>query len=161
MATIYRFIIEGGGRGKGGGAPLKPKSGIGKGTAKKGKWVSYLDSSKSGVEANRRMRAINPIINKMTGGMWEKGTRLGRAGFGLVQRNTETNATRLSPTAVSIIIALILTTIVKQHQMLIARANEINQRNYKSIENGITQVRNIQDVSQNIISGKINYNQNK
>ena len=105
MATIYKFIVEQknlqGGEGRLAGGGSKPK-----GAAKKGRWVSLLNSPKGGVEANRKMRAVNPLLNKMTFGYYEKATRLGRAGLGLVKRNTETGAFMLSGTAVKIIFSM-------------------------------------------------------
>ena len=59
------------------------------------------------------MRAINPLLNKMTGGYWEKGMRVGRAGLGLVQRNTETGKLGVSGPAIAIIIALLIQTLLK------------------------------------------------
>ena len=66
MATIYRFIVENkvkesGGRKSSGDSGYSKKT-----TAKKGKWVSLFGGEKGGVEHNRKMRAINPLMNKMT-----------------------------------------------------------------------------------------------
>lgn len=163
MATIYRFVVEQkkasetGGRksGKEGSGTSK------KTTAKKGKWVSVLDSPKGGVEANRKMRAINPLLNKVTGGYWEKGMRLGRAGLGLVQRNTETGKLGLSGPAVAIIIAFVIQTVLKIQARDRAKANELNAQNYKMLENGYGAIRSSYEISVNGWSGRQTYNQNK
>ena len=75
MATIYRFIVEnrnGGGSGNG----RKNNEAPSKKITSKGKWVSLLQGEKGGVEHNRRMRAINPVLNKATHGYWEKGIEI-------------------------------------------------------------------------------------
>ena len=63
MATIYRFIVEqkvsttGDGR--------NPRSSSTKGSAKKGRSPSFFGGDKGGVEHNRKMRAINPLLNRV------------------------------------------------------------------------------------------------
>ena len=90
MATIYRFIVEQKAGGKSSGRKGGTDAPSGKSAAKKGKWVSIFGGSKGGVEHNRKMRAINPLFNRATGGAWENGMRLTRAGMGMFQKNTET-----------------------------------------------------------------------
>ena len=162
MATIYRFIVEqktareSSGR-KGTGASGSAK----KGAAKKGKMVSIFGGEKGGVEHNRKMRAINPLINRMTGGAWEKGMRLGRAGAGLVQRNTETGELGISGPAIAIIIAFAIKVgmdILAYYQRL---AKEQNTQNFKQLENGVGIVNGQYEVSTNILTGRHTYNQNK
>ena len=116
MATIYRFIVEqkttsSGGQGR---KSSSANSGLSKKTtAKKGKWVSILGGEKGGVEHNRKMRAINPLLNKITNGYWEKGMRLGRAGLGLIKTNTATGALAFSGVAIAIIVSLVIQTVLK------------------------------------------------
>ena len=162
MATIYRFIVEqkaareSSGR-KGIGASGSAK----KGAAKKGKMVSIFGGEKGGVEHNRKMRAINPLINRMTGGAWEKGMRLGRAGAGLVQRNTETGELGISGPAIAIIIAFAIKVgmdILAYYQRL---AKEQNTQNFKQLENGVGIVNGQYEVSTHILTGRHTYNQNK
>lgn len=162
MATIYKFIIEqkaareSSGR-KGTGASGSAK----KGAAKKGKMVSIFGGEKGGVEHNRKMRAINPLINRMTGGAWEKGMRLGRAGAGLVQRNTETGELGISGPAIAIIIAFAIKVgmdILAYYQRL---AKEQNTQNFKQLENGVGIVNGQYEVSTHILTGRHTYNQNK
>ena len=115
MATIYRFIVEqkaareSSGR-KGTGASGSAK----KGAAKKGRTVSLFGGDKGGVEHNRKMRAINPLLNRATGGWWEKGMRLGRAGAGLIKVDKETGAfAGFSWSALAIIVAFIIQSLLK------------------------------------------------
>lgn len=162
MATIYRFIIEEKRKGVGGrkdgetmGSPTSKK------TTGKGKWVSIFGGSKGGVEHNRKLRAINPLLNKATGGMWEKSMRLGRAAGGLVKKNTVTGRYAISGTALAIIIALVIQTTLKIQNAQRTIANKENTQNYKSLENGFTSVHGEYKVARDYWSGRINFNENK
>ena len=163
MATIYRFIVEqkttqtqGGRKSSSAESGLSAKS-----TAKKGRWVSVLGGEKGGVEHNRKMRAVNPLLNKATGGYWEKGMRLGRAGVGLVQRNTETGKLGISGTAITIIIAFVIQAILRWQQKEIAKANQLNAQNFKMLENGVGAIHGEYSISVNMWNGRQTYNQNK
>ena len=162
MATIYRFIVEqkaareSSGR-KGTGASGSAK----KGAAKKGKMVSIFGGEKGGVEHNRKMRAINPLINRMTGGAWEKGMRLGRAGAGLVQRNTETGELGISGPAIAIIIAFAIKVGMDILSFYQKRAQEQNAQNFKQLENGIGAIHGQYEISTNVVTGRQTFNQNK
>ena len=160
MATIYRFIVEQRTSGGDGGGRKAP-SGATKGAAKKGKYVSILGGEKGGVEHNRKLRAINPLLNKATGGAWEKGMRVGRAGLGLVQQNTETGKLRLSGPAIAIIIAFIIQSVLKWQNKEIQKAKKQNTQNYKQLESSIGAVRSQYDISVNLWNGKLTYNENK
>lgn len=164
MATIYRFIVEQkttttNGNG---GRKSSAESGIPKKTtAKKGHWVSVIGGEKGGVEHNRKMRAINPLLNKATGGYWEKGMRLGRAGAGLIQRNTKTNAIGISGVALAIIINMAIQALLKWQQIEIAKANRLNAQNFKMLENGVGAIHGEYSISVNMWNGRQTYNQNK
>ena len=161
MATIYRFIVEqrikqGGGQGRQPTEQAKRKT-----TAKKGRMVSVLGGDKGGVEHNRKMRAINPLLNRVTGGWWEKGQRLGRAGLGLVTKNTETGKLGISGPAIAIIIAFVITMLMKWQDKEIERTEKLNTQNYKQLENGVGAVHGQFKMNQNIWNGRITYNENK
>lgn len=161
MATIYRFIVENKTR-ESGGRKSSSESGISrKTTAKKGKWVSLFGGEKGGVEHNRKMRAINPLLNKMTGGYWERGMRLGRAAGGLVKVNTETGALGLSGPAIAIIIAMIIQMLLKYWNQQRMLADQANKQNFTMLENGFGSINAAYDVSTNIWTGRLTYNQNK
>jgi len=159
MATIYRFIVEQKKSESGDGR--KPREKTGKGTAKKGRWVSLLGGEKGGVEHNRKMRAINPLLNRITGGVWEKGMRLGRAGLGLVKVNTETGKIGISGPAIAIIIAFIIQTLLKWQKQEILKAEKLNAQNFKQLENGVGAIRSQYKVSTAFFTGRHTYNQNK
>lgn len=159
MATIYRFIVEQKIRQSGEGRT--PRENTGKGAAKKGKWVSVLGGEKGGVEHNRKMRAINPLLNRMTGGAWEKGMRLGRAGLGILKKNTATGAYGVSGTAIAIIVAFLLQTLMKWQKAEMIKAQKQNMQDFKRLENGFGAVHNEYKISTNVITGRHTYNQNK
>lgn len=159
MATIYRFIVENRTRSTGEGRT--PRAGTGKGAAKKGKLVSIFGGEKGGVEHNRKMRAINPLINKATYGHYEKGMRLGRAGLGLVQKNTETGKISVSGVSFAIIIAYLIQVLIKWQQRERVKAEKLNSQNFKQLENGIGAVHSQYEITTNIVNGRQTYNQNK
>jgi len=158
MATIYRFVIEQrqGGRSSGRTTDIGTK-----GAAKKGRNVSIFGGEKGGVEHNRKMRAINPLLNKATGGIWEQGMRVGRAATGLVTRNTETGKLGISGPALAIIIAWIIQTTLKIQNKDIQRANKQNTQNYNQLENGFGAIHGAYEVTSSWWNGRITLNQNK
>lgn len=161
MATIYRFIVEQRTRAGSEGRKSKEGSPTKKSASKKGRWVSVIGGEKGGVEHNRKMRAINPLLNRMTGGSWEKGMRLGRAGLGIVQRNTETGDTRISGTSVAIILAFIIQLLLKWQRNEMEKARKLNAQNYKQLENGYGSIHGQYKVSTAFWTGRHTYNQNK
>ena len=161
MATIYRFVIEQKTTGGSGGSGRNARSQTGKGAAKKGKMVSLFAGERGGVEHNRKMRAINPLLNRLTHGYWEKGMRLGRAGLGLVQRNTETGKLGLSGPAVAIIIAMVIQTMMKFQQHEINLANKRNMQNFKQLENGVSSIHTQYTISRDFWTGARTFNENK
>ena len=159
MATIYRFIVEQ--RAARGGDGRKPSEGGKKGAAKKGRWVSVFGGEKGGVEHNRKLRAINPLINRATGGWWEKGMRIGRAGMGLIQKNTETGKYGISGTSIAIIVAFVIQMLLKWQKTEMQKAQHMNEQNFKQLENGIGAIHGQYKVSTAFWTGRHTYNQNK
>ena len=161
MATIYRFIVEQKISQGGSGRKTRDTSTSKRTTAKKGKMVSIFGGEKGGVEHNRKMRAINPLLNRMTGGYWEKGMRLTRAGAGLVKKNTETGKLGLSGPAIAIIIAFIVQMLMKWLASEQQKAQKLNAQNYKQLENGVGSINGQYRISTNFFTGRHTYNQNK
>jgi len=159
--TIYRFIVEQKAATAREGRKSSAETISKKTPAKKGRYVSIFGGEKGGVEHNRKMRAINPLLNRMTGGYWEKGMRGGRAGLGLIKTNTETGALKISGTAVAILIALAITTLLKIQAKERAKANKANNQDYKMLENGFGAIHGEYEVSSNMLTGRLTYNQNK
>ena len=164
MATIYRFLVESSVRG---GASGGRKSGENskKSTGKTTTLLRALSNNKGGVEHNRKTRAINPLINKISAGTWEKANRVGRATMGLVKfKTTESGALKfagISKPAIAIIIQLIIMSLLKYQNVQIRNNDVLNKYNFKSMESGNSAVRGEYSTSVNILNGKISYNQNK
>lgn len=161
MATIYRFIVEQRAASGGDGRRTKPEGSGRKSAAKKGRWVSIFGGEKGGVEHNRKMRAINPLLNRATGGWWEKGMRVGRAATGLVTRNTETGKLGISGPAIAIIIAFAIQMLLKWQKIEQIKAQKLNAQNYKQLENGFGAIHGQYEVSTHVLTGRHTYNQNK
>ena len=160
MATIYRFIVEnrtidssGRKSGSGGG---KPKKATGK-----GKWTTLFGGDKGGVEHNRKLRAINPLLNRATGGWWEKGMRVGRAGGGLVKMNTSTGGLGISAVAVAIIVSFVIQQVLKLQRKQMEIADRNNTQNYKAMENGYSAIHGEYTLTRNYWDGYMTYNENK
>ena len=161
MATIYRFIVEECSNAKSGG---RTSGGASKTTTAKTKTMLQLfgTGEKGGVEHNRKLRAINPLLNKATSGYWEKGMRLGRAGLGLVKFDATTGAIAgLSAAAIAIIVSFIIQSIMKWHKKEMVIADNYNKANFKGLETGQSSIRGSYEVSVNQWSGRVSYNQNK
>ena len=159
MATIYRFIVEQKISSTGDGR--KTRTPGGKGAGKKGKWVSLFGGEKGGVEHNRKLRAINPLLNRMTGGWWEKGMRISRASLGLVKRNTQTGKLGISGPAIAILIAFMIQMLMAWQKNEMIKAQKMNAQNFKQLENGLGAIHGAYKVSSNFWTGRHTYNQNK
>lgn len=162
MATIYRFIVES----KQSGDGTTGQKRATKGASKKGRYLPLFGGGdKGGVEHNRKMRAINPIMNKITGGVWEKGMRLGRAAGGLVKYNEVEGKYKLGGPAIAIIIAFVLQTawnlILKFNQRDRMVAERLNAQNFKSLENGGGAIHGAYKINRDLWSGRQTYNENK
>jgi hypothetical protein len=163
MATIYRFIVEASKTGMGSfdadGNPIPRK---GAGSKGGGSLTAHNPFGKNsgGVEHNRYMRPINPLLNQLTGGWWEKGTRLGRATMSLPSAfKTKTggfNAAGFGSTGALIIMQFAIMTAVQAFQDQQKKAKEENQANYLKIVSGQTTLGSDYKVSRNIF-GKITY----
>ena len=166
MATIYRFIVEGVGQAQATNllanhdvdenGVLIPKKGAG--SKGGGSLVAHNPMGKrgGGVDHNRYMRPINPLLNRMTGGWWEKGQRVGRA---MAQLPAEFKANKmgaLSSVASLIIIQFAIMEIDKYVREQKKKAQEENQSNYLKIVSGQTTIGTDYKVSRNIF-GKITY----
>ena len=163
MATAYRFIIEQrvvetGGSARGGGTVAGSRKTPSKKGANTG---NLLGGSKGGVEHNRKMRAINPVLNKATHGLAEKGIRVARAGAGILKFDEEGNLSGVSGTSVTILTALLLREVMKMQFNWIEQSRNMNSQNFKAMENGQGAIRGEYEIAVNILNGRASYNQNK
>jgi hypothetical protein len=160
MATIYRFIVEArkatGVSYDADGNPMPAK-----GAGSKGGFslTAHNPSGKNrgGVEHNRYMRPINPLMNQLTGGWWEKGQRLGRAGAGVLDvAKTKGIGAALGSTGALIIMQFAIMMAVQAFKDQQKKAKEENKSNYLKIVSGQTTIGQDYKVSKDIF-GKITY----
>ena len=156
MATIYRVIVEQSSKSKGEdgrkGGNRKPRV---------GKTPELFAGSRGGVEHNRYLRAINPVLNTATGGYWEKGLRLGRAGLGIVNKAGAIGAGALLSVGATIIASFILQWLIKWNKAERQRAQELNAQNFKQLENGVGAIHSSYEINVDFLTGRQTYNQNK
>lgn len=159
MATIYRFIVE---QQQVSGSSGRKSSGT---TKKSAKDKTFTLMGTMGVEHNRKLRAINPVLNKATGGYWEKGMRLGRAGLGLLKFKKGADGSvvfgGISGVAIAIIISFLSQTLIKYHSRIIEQEEKVNKQNYRKLETGQSSIHSFYEVSTNLWTGKRTYNENK
>jgi hypothetical protein len=161
MATIYEFII----RSQGGVSGTAQVDADGNAIPSKGAGVKGGTSltahnptgkSSGGVDHNRFMRPINPLINRWTGGFWEKGQR----GFNAVrQLPAEFHAKKLgalTSVASLILIQLAIMEFDRWFREQQKKAKEENKANFLKITSGQTVLGQDYKVSKNIF-GKITY----
>jgi hypothetical protein len=160
MATIYRFIVEArkatGVSYDADGNPIPAK---GAGSKGGGSLTAHNPSGKNrgGVEHNRYMRPINPLMNRLTGGWWEKGTRLGRATAGVLDVGSKKGiGAALGSTGALIIMQFAIMMAVQAFQDQQKKAKEENQANFLKIKSGQTTLGQDYKVSKDIF-GKVTY----
>jgi hypothetical protein len=161
MATIYRFIVESVGQSDAkkilenndvspDGEIIPKKGGGSKGGG------SLLAHNRGGVEHNRYMRPINPLLNRMTGGYWEKSMRVGRAVGQLPADIANKGMGALTGVASLILIQFAIMEFDKWFREQQRKAKEENQANYLKIVSGQTTIGTDYKVNRNIF-GKITY----
>ncbi len=159
MATIYRFIVEArkatGVSYDANGNPIPVK-----GAGSKGGFSltahNPTGKNRGGVEHNRFMRPINPLMNRFTGGWWEKGQRVGRASAGFITEASTKGIKALATTGGLILMQFAIMEVDKMIREQIKKAKEENQANYLKIISGQTTIGQDYKVSRNIF-GKITY----
>jgi hypothetical protein len=164
MATIYRFIVEArkatGVSFDADGNPIPAKGAGSKGGASGSGSGFNFGGSRGGVEHNRYMRPINPLMNRLTGGYWEKGQRVGRA-IGALPESFRTKegkftAAGFGSTASLILIQFAIMEVDKMIREQMKKAKEENQANFLKIKSGQTTLSQDYKVSRNIF-GLITY----
>lgn len=162
MATIYRFIVEASkvsGVQHDADGNVIPRKGAGSKGGGSGRGFNF-GGSRGGVEHNRYMRPINPLMNQLTGGWWEKGQRLGRATLSLPSAFTgkdgKFNVGGFASTGMLILLQFAIMTAVQQFREQQRKAKEENQANFLKIISGQTTIGQDYKVSRNIF-GKITY----
>jgi hypothetical protein len=160
MATIYRFIVEASkstGVATDADGVVIPRKGAGSkgGASGSGRGFNF-GGTRGGVEHNRFMRPINPLMNRFTGGWWEKGQRVGRAAMALPSEIGAKGIGALSSVASLILIQFAIMEFDRRFREEKRKANEENQANFLKLKSGQTTLGQDYKVSKNIF-GKITY----
>jgi hypothetical protein len=169
MATIYRFIVES--QSNGGNnyvvdenGEVQPLAGAGSkmgggGSGGNRSLVAHNPSGRNtgGVDHNRYMRPINPLLNRWTGGYWEKGQRVGRS-VAQIGRDLGSGAglKAFAGTGGLILLQFAIMEFDKWFREQQRKAKEENKSNYLKIVSGQTVLGQDYKVSRNIF-GKITY----
>jgi hypothetical protein len=164
MATIYRFIVEArkaSGVATDADGVVIPRKGAGSKGGASGSGSGFnFGGSRGGVEHNRYMRPINPLMNRLTGGYWEKGQRVGRAISGLpdafLTKEGKFTAAGFGSTASLILIQFAIMEVDKMIREQMKKAKEENQANFLKIKSGQTTLGQDYKVSKDIF-GKVTY----
>jgi DNA-directed RNA polymerase beta' subunit len=166
MATIYRFIVESTGQAQtqnllannsvDANGVIIPKKGAG--SKGGGSLVAHNPTGKrgGGTDHNRYMRPINPLLNRVTGGWWEKINRVGRATAQLPADINNGGLKALGGVASLIIIQFAIMEVEKLIREQIKKAKEENQANFLKIKSGQTTIGTDYKVSRDLF-GKITY----
>jgi hypothetical protein len=160
MATIYRFIVEASkttGVQTNADGEVIPRKGAGSkgGSSGSGRGFNF-GGTRGGVEHNRYMRPINPLMNRWTGGYWEKGQRLGRAAIALPNEFATRGIGALGSVASLILIQLAIMEFDRWFREQKRKANEENQGNFLKIKSGLTQLGSEYKINRDIF-GRITY----
>lgn len=152
MATIYKFIVEA-------RAGTQAQDVDGHSIAPKGagsKGSTFTAHNRGGTEHNRYMRPINPLMNRATGGYWEKGLRAGRAMAQLPKDIAKKGVGAVTGVASLILIQLAIMEFDKWFREQQRKARDENRSNYLKITSGQTTIGQDYKVTRNIF-GKITY----
>ena len=142
MATIYEFIVRD-----------KTKDGIGKSSVSKEK---PLSGSNKGVEHNRYMRAVNPLINRYVPS-FEKYVRGGRAIVGMYDTLVQTGIkSAITSVGAIVLLELALTKLDDLRREKIEETKKENIANYNKLITGQTQLSQNVKATKNIF-GKITF----
>jgi len=150
MATTYKLIIEDRTRDK---RVLKAVDSVSvpKGAGKTSKNIV-------GAEANRYMRPINSVMNKLTNGYWEQGTRLAKASASMVSVGSSKGVGgAFASVGFMIIIQYIIMQLMKWWEKEKQKNLAENNANFLKIQSGQTTLLENYRVAKNTFMRNINY----
>lgn len=120
----------------------------------------------NGVDNNTKLRAINPLMNKITGGNWEKGVRATRA-ISSFESDYESKGIKSAMmgsgvmTVVAMVVVLIMRQIDKYWTEQKELADKANKLNYVNMENGNNPISGSYELTSNMFNGQITIGDNK
>ena len=154
MATIYEFIVRDQTK-NGKQEMIDPDTGevIGKSSVAKEK---PLSGSNKGVDHNRYMRAVNPLINRYVPA-FEKSVRGGRAIVGVFDTLSKAGIkSAMTSVGTIVLLEMVLTTLDDLRREKIEEAKKENIANYNKLITGQTQLSQNVKATKNIF-GKITF----
>ena len=154
MATIYEFIVRDQTK-DGKQEMIDPDTGevIAKKSVAKDK---PLSGSNKGVDHNRYMRAVNPLINRYVPG-FEKYVRGGRAIIGVYDTLVQTGIkSAITGVGAIVLLEMVLTTLDDLRREKIEEAKKENVANYNKLITGQTQLSQNVKATKNIW-GKVTF----
>lgn len=157
MATTFRFIVEDKTTKNIGNNVSFDANGVAKPKIGAGENIDPYTGSNRGVEHNRYMRVINPVLNRYTGGWWEKGMRVGRGTVGVVDVAKHKGvASALTSVGAIIIVQFAIMETIKWYDKMKKEANNENQADYLRLKSGSTMLGKDYKITKNFF-GKITY----
>lgn len=109
--------------------------------------------NRTGVEHNKYERAINTTLNRFTGGLWERGSRISKSAYGLLVAGSSVGATILFKEMLDSTFKYIIEPLQKQ-------AQERNDKDILKIRTGNLTLGANYDMSVNFITGRRKYKNN-
>ena len=152
MATIYRFIVQDKTKSK----KLQAKvDGL---TTPKGSGKSFTIL---GAGEDRYMRPINSIMNKVTNGKWEQGTRLTKSVMSIADNYSHGGMSKaITSVGIFVIVQWAIMQIMKWWEAEKKKAERENNNNFLRMETGQSRLGDSYSVSRNVFNGKISYHSN-
>ena len=152
MATIYRFIVQ-------------DKTKNHKLQAEVDKLKTPKGSGKSfrilGAGEDRYMRPINSVMNKVTNGKWEQGTRLIKSGMSIADNYSHGGIKQaMGSVGVMVIVQYIIIQIMKWWEAEKKKAERENNNNFLRISTGQSRLSDSHNVARNVFNGRITYRNN-
>lgn len=151
MATLYKFLVTSKGL-------TQKQQGLLGGLANPESPKGY-SGSQHGVDHNRYMRAVNPLINKIVGGStYEKSIRGGRAVLGIASEY-KTGGVKGAITSVGaiVLVQMAIMAVYNEIKKEQKEAKEENNANFMKLMTGQSSLSANYSVSQNIITNKVTF----
>jgi hypothetical protein len=154
MATIYRFIVE---EKQGNANTATTANGVAVPRNGAGNKGFNLGGMFGGTEHNRFMRPLNSVMNRVTGGVWERGVRITKAGANVINAGAKGGiAGVLGSVGFAIITQFLIIEMFKMFEQEKKKAREENQANFLKIKTGQTVLGSDYKINKDIF-GRITY----
>jgi hypothetical protein len=152
MATIYRIVVQDKTKNK------KLQTKVDELTTPKGSGKSFRIL---GAGEDRYMRPINSVMNKVTNGKWEQGTRLIKSGMSIADNYAHGGVGKaMGSVGVMVIVQFIIIKIMKWWETEKKKALRENNSNFLRLQTGQSRLADSHSVAKNVFNGKISYHNN-